>query len=221
MGAQVKICGIKTPDMMEAALRAKASYVGLVFFEKSPRHVDLSTAHELAKQSRYAGVWSVALTVDPTNALLDEIITRVEPEMIQLHGTESPERVAEIAERCRRPVMKALSISDAHDFAQVGVYEEVADLLLFDAKPPKSMSHALPGGNGLAFDWSLIKGRTPKKPWMLSGGLSPDNVAQAIGATGAKMVDVSSGVESVPGEKDAELIAAFCAAAQSADETKF
>jgi len=120
MSAQVKICGLKTPEMMDAAIQAKASYVGLVFFEKSPRFIDMSAAHELAKQCRYAGLWSVALTVDPTNPQLDEIITRVEPDMIQLHGTESPERVAEIAERCRRTVMKALSISDAHDFAQVG-----------------------------------------------------------------------------------------------------
>mgnify|MGYP000105368590 CR=1 FL=1 len=220
MSAQIKICGLKTPDMVEAAIQAKASYAGFVFFEKSPRHIDMSSAHELAKQCRYAGLWSVALTVDPTDAHLDEIITRVEPDMIQLHGGESPERVAEIAARCRRPIMKALAISDAHDFAQVGVYEEVADLLLFDAKPPKSMSKALPGGNGLAFDWSLIKGRTPQKPWMLSGGLTPENVAQAIGATGAKMVDVSSGVESAPGKKEAELIAAFCAASKTAEETK-
>lgn len=220
MSVQIKICGLTTPAMVEAAIQAKASYVGFVFFEKSPRHIDLSVAHELAKQARSAGLWSVALTVDPTNELLNEIITRIEPDMIQLHGNESPERVAEIATHCRRPIMKALAIADAHDFAQVGVYEEVADLLLFDAKPPKSMSKALPGGNGLAFDWSLIKGRTPKKPWMLSGGLTPENVAQAIGATGAKMVDVSSGVESAPGEKDAELIAAFCAAGKTAEETK-
>lgn len=208
-----KICGVKTPADVAAAAQAGARYVGFVFFPKSPRCLTVEQAAALAAEVPL-GVAKVALTVNATDAELDEITGAVPLDMLQLHGKESPERVAEVKARYGLPVMKAIGIADAEDLPQIDLYSEVADQLLIDAKPPKNAD--LPGGNGLAFDWRLLAGRKYwQKPWMLAGGLTPDNVAEAIRMTGARQVDVSSGVESAPGVKDANRIAAFVAAAMS------
>ena len=207
----VKICGLTAPDHVRAAAEAGARYVGFVFFPKSPRHVDVATATELA-QLVPAGVAKVALTVNATDAELDQLVAGVPLDMLQLHGKESPDRVAEIRTRFGLPVMKAIGVADADDLAAIDLYSEVADQLLIDAKPPRNAE--LPGGNGLAFDWRLLAGRKYwRKPWMLAGGLTPDNVAEAVRMTGTRQVDVSSGVESAPGVKDAALIRAFIAVA--------
>lgn len=219
MSVQVKICGLKTEEAISAAAAAGASYIGFVFFERSPRAVTLSEAMKL-RRAVPEGVWVVALLVDPENAFLDELVTYVHPDLIQLHGAESPERVAEIKARTRIPVMKAIPVAGPEDVEKAALYEGHADMLLFDAKPPKTMIGALPGGNGLAFDWELIATRKPQKPWMLSGGLDAENVAEAIRIAGAGTVDVSSGVEQSPGEKDAEKIRAFIAAAKGATVSK-
>ncbi|WP_420860998.1 phosphoribosylanthranilate isomerase [Algirhabdus cladophorae] len=209
---RTKICGITTPDALQAAATAGASYVGFVFFEKSPRNIGLSDAAALAVEAPI-GVAKVALVVNPTDADLDALTATVPLDVIQLHGSESPERVAQVKTRTGLPVMKAVGVADVTDLAAIDIYSEVADQLLIDAKPPKGAD--LPGGNGLAFDWQLLAGRKYwTKPWMLAGGLSPDNVAQAVMRTGAKQVDVSSGVESAPGVKDNDKIAAFVRAAK-------
>ena len=208
-----KICGVKTPADVAAAAQSGARYVGFVFFPKSPRCLTVEQAAALAAEVPL-GVAKVALTVNATDAELDEITGAVPLDMLQLHGKESPERVAEVKARYGLPVMKAIGIADAEDLPQIDLYSEVADQLLIDAKPPKNAD--LPGGNGLAFDWRLLAGRKYwQKPWMLAGGLTPDNVAEAIRMTGARQVDVSSGVESAPGVKDAERIAAFVTAAMT------
>ena len=206
---QVKICGLSTPDGVAAAVGAGARYVGFVFFPKSPRNIAPELAAELATQVP-PGVAKVALVVNPDDALLDEITARVPLDMLQLHGAETPERVAEIRARYGLPVMKAVGIADATDLATLDDYVGVADQILVDAKPPKEAE--LPGGNGLAFDWRLLQGRHWSVPWMLAGGLTPQNVALAAKLTGARQVDVSSGVESAPGEKDARLVRDFIAA---------
>ncbi|CUH43135.1 phosphoribosylanthranilate isomerase [Ruegeria atlantica] len=206
----VKICGLTTPDHVRAAADAGARYVGFVFFSKSPRHLDLDAAAGLA-QLVPAGVAKVALTVNATDEELDRIIARVPLDMLQLHGKETPQRVSEVCDRFGLPVMKAIGIAEAEDLSAIDLYSEVADQLLIDAKPPRTSE--LPGGNGLAFDWRLLAGRKYwQKPWMLAGGLTPDNVAEAIRMTGAKQVDVSSGVESGPGVKDAIKISEFVSA---------
>lgn len=207
---RVKICGLRDVAMMQAAVDAGASYVGLVFFPKSPRNVTIAQAAEVARAVP-AGIAKVALVVDPDDALLDAITDVVPLDILQLHGHETPQRVAAIRARYGLPVMKAVGVADASDLAALDDYAKVADQILVDAKPPKDAT--LPGGNGLAFDWRLIAGRRWPVPWMLAGGLTPQNVAEAIALTGAAQVDVSSGVETAPGVKDAELIAAFCAAA--------
>jgi phosphoribosylanthranilate isomerase len=206
---RVKICGLRDELMLQAAVDADASYVGLVFFPKSPRNVSITQAAALAKAVP-AGIAKVALVVDADDALLDAITEAVPLDILQLHGHETPERVTAIGARYGLPVMKAVGVADASDLGALDAYAQVADQILVDAKPPKNAD--LPGGNGLAFDWRLIAGRRWPVPWMLAGGLTPDNVAEAIALTGAKQVDVSSGVESAPGEKDAALIAAFCKA---------
>ena len=208
--AQVKICGLTTPESLRAALEAGARYVGFVFFAKSPRNLSPEAARTLAAEVP-PGVAKVALVVDADDATLDEIAARVPLDMLQLHGRESPERVAGIRARYGLPVMKAIGIATEADLAAIARHEAVADQLLIDAKPAPGAD--LPGGNGLAFDWRLLAGRKWQKPWMLAGGLSPENVARAINLTGARQVDVSSGVESAPGVKDAALIRAFVAAA--------
>lgn len=208
---RVKICGLTAADQVVAAAEAGATYVGLVFFAKSPRNLDLSQAADLAACVP-AGTAKVALTVNATDAELDAILDRVPLDMLQLHGSESPSRVAALRDRFGLPVMKAVGIADARDLDQIDRYAEVADQLLVDAKPPRDA--ALPGGNGLSFDWQLLAGRKYwTRPWMLAGGLTPQNVAEAVRRTGARQVDVSSGVERAPGIKDAALIRAFVQAA--------
>ena len=210
---RVKICGLSTLETMEAALQAGAEYVGLVFFAKSPRNVGLSRARDLANMaSGEAEV--VALVVDADDRMIDEIVGEVGPDIIQLHGSETPERVAEIADRTATRTMKAIKVATREDARVALDYKGIADLILFDAKPPPGA--VLPGGNGLAFDWTAIEEVARKVPFMLSGGLTPGNVAEAIRVTGAPAVDVSSGVESAPGVKDVALIHAFVAAAKSA-----
>ncbi|MEO0939227.1 MAG: phosphoribosylanthranilate isomerase [Pseudomonadota bacterium] len=203
---QVKICGLTQPDTLRAATEAGAAYVGFVFFAKSPRNVSISDAAHLAALVP-AGVMKVGLMVDPSNQDLDAILARVPLDMIQLHGHEPPARVSDVRARTGLPVMKAVGIADAADLPQLDTYARVADQLLVDAKPPASGE--LPGGNGLSFDWRLIAGRRWPVPWMLAGGLTPDNVAEAVQMTGAPAVDVSSGVERAPGVKDAGRIADF------------
>ena len=208
--AHVKICGLTTPQGVAVAVEAGARYLGFNFFRKSPRYAAPPLAAALAAEVP-PGVAKVGLVVDADDALLDEITDLVPLDMIQLHGSESPARVAEIRARFGLPVMKAVGIADEADLERATHYTEVADQLLLDAKPAPGAE--LPGGNGLAFDWRLLAGRSWARPWMLAGGLTPDNVARAINLTGAAQVDVSSGVESAPGLKDAALIRAFLAAA--------
>ena len=204
---RVKVCGLTTPEHVRTAVDAGAGYVGFVFFSKSPRHIDACAAGELV-QLLPAGVAKVALTVNATDQELDHILSTVPLDMLQLHGKESPARVAEMRDTFGLPVMKAVGVAQAEDLAAIDHYSDVADQLLIDAKPPQNAE--LPGGNGLSFDWRLLAGRKYwRKPWMLAGGLTPDNVAEAIRMTGARQVDVSSGVESAPGVKDAALIRAF------------
>ena len=207
---RVKICGLRNETSIQVVSEAGARYIGLNFFQKSPRYVTPAQAVQLAV-STPVGVAKVALVVNASNAEIDEITDVVPLDMLQLHGSESPERVAEIRARYGLPVMKAIGVADKEDIGQISAYEAVADQILVDAKPPKNAT--LPGGNGLSFDWRLIAGRKWQRPWMLAGGLTPDNVAEAIRLTGAQQVDVSSGVETAPGVKDAGLIKAFVEAA--------
>lgn len=208
----VKICGLSGPEDLTAAAQAGASYVGFVFFPKSPRNISMAQARALALETP-VGLAKVALVVDPTNDALDALIATVPLDILQLHGAEPPERVQEIKTRYGLPVMKAVGVAEAGDLASVDRYGTVADQLLIDAKPPKGAP--LPGGNGLAFDWQLLRDRKYwTTPWMLAGGLTPENVAEAIALTGARQVDVSSGVESSPGVKDPGLIATFIGAAK-------
>jgi phosphoribosylanthranilate isomerase len=210
-GIRVKICGLTRPDDVLAVADAGAAYAGFVFFPKSPRNVTVETARTLAVEVPM-GVAKVALVVNADDAFLDAITGRVPIDILQLHGDETPERVAEVRSRYGLPVMKAVGVADAEDVAALDVYSDVADQILVDAKPPKHSD--LPGGNGVSFDWRLISARRWSKPWMLAGGLTPDNVAEAIALTGARQVDVSSGVEASPGIKDAGLIRDFIQATQ-------
>lgn len=208
----VKICGIKDLAAMEAALGAGADMVGLVFFPASPRAVTPAEAAPLAALAR-GKAKIVALTVDADDALLEEIESAVAPDMHQLHGQETRERVGEIRAKTNTLVMKALSVATAADLARIADYEETADWVLFDAKAPKDADR--PGGHGRAFDWNLLRGFARKKPVMLSGGLDPANVASAIEIVRPDAVDVSSGVESAPGVKDRDKIFAFVRAARA------
>lgn len=207
----VKICGLSEPASLAAAIEAGARYIGLNFFEKSPRYVSISQARKLALLVP-ADICKVALFVNPSNEQLDALTAKVPTDMLQLHGNETPERVSEIKRRYGLPVMKVVGVADAGDLAAIDTYMRISDQLLIDAKPPKDAE--LPGGNGLSFDWRLIAGRRWACPWMLAGGLTAENVAEAVRLTGATQVDVSSGVESAPGVKDNAKIAAFIAAAQ-------
>lgn len=208
---RVKICGLRTVADMAAVVSAGAAYAGFVFFPKSPRHLTTDQARLLAFAAP-PGLAKVALTVNADDAMLDDIIEAVPLDMLQLHGAESPERVAEVRARYGLPVMKAVGVADEADLAVLTEYSLAADQILIDAKPPKGAD--LPGGNGLSFDWRLLVGRKWLRPWMLAGGLTPENVAEAIRLTGARQVDVSSGVERAPGVKDAALIAEFVKAAR-------
>ena len=212
MPSTVKICGLSEPSTLEAALEAGADMVGFVFFPRSPRHISYETAREL--KARVAGrAKTVALTVDADDDMLGAIVASLDPDMLQLHGRETPARVAEVRATFARPVMKALAIGSPDDLAGAATYEDVADWLLFDAPPPAGARR--PGGNATALDWSLLRGYAGRRPWLLAGGLAPENVAAAIAASGAPGVDVSSGVEVAPGVKDAALIQRFIAAARA------
>lgn len=208
---RVKICGLKTPADVAAVAASGAAYAGFVFFAKSPRNLTIPAARELALAAP-VGLAKVALVVDAEDAFLDAITEAMPLDMLQLHGHESPDRVAEVRARYGLPVMKAVGVADEDDLAAVFDYSLVADQILVDAKPPKNAD--LPGGNGLSFDWRLVAQRRWLRPWMLAGGLTPDNVAEAIRLTNARQVDVSSGVEAAPGMKDAGRISAFVKAAQ-------
>lgn len=210
-----KICGVSDRAAIDAAVAGGARYVGFVFFPRSPRHVTPAQAGALAALLPDS-VIPVALAVDPDDALVAEIDAAAGISMFQLHGGETPDRVAAIKTRTGKRVMKAVKVSEAADFAAADEFAEVADMLLFDAKPPAEMTNALPGGNAVSFDWTLLSGRSWSIPWMLSGGLDPDNVADAIRVSGATAVDVSSGVESAPGVKDPDRIAAFLKAVKDA-----
>ena len=210
----IKICGLSTPETLAVALDAGADLVGFVRFPRSPRHLDLEEGRRLSAQARGRAL-RAALLVDPDDAELDAVMAALDPDWLQLHGAETPERLAAIRARTGRPVMKAVGLAEAADLAAVARYAPAADRLLLDAKPPRDPG-ALPGGNGLAFDWRLLAGLDPRLPFMLlSGGLTPDNVAAAIALTGARAVDVSSGVESAPGRKEPQRVEAFVRAARA------
>lgn len=217
MGVEVKICGIKTVEALEAAIDAGATYAGLVFFPPSPRFVDLSTAAALTKAAR-GRIKTVALFVDLDEQMLDQTLEAVQPDMIQLHGSEKPVDVRAIREWSGLPVIKAVSVRDEVDANSAFAYRGIADQILFDAKPSPNATR--PGGNGEVFNWRALDAVATELRFILSGGLTPDNVAAAIAATGASAVDVSSGVERARGVKDAELIRRFVAAARAASFEK-
>ena len=206
---RIKICGISTPETLDAVLAARADFVGFNFFPPSPRHVSPTDVAALAARAG-ARIGKVGVFVDPDDGLLQTTVAAGRLDAIQLHGDETPERSAALRTRYGLPVWKVIPVSAAKDVARARNYRGAADFILFDAKTPKDA--ALPGGMGLRFDWSLLSGLDSALPWGLAGGLSPANVAGAIAATGAGLVDTSSGVESAPGVKDAGKIAAFCAA---------
>lgn len=207
----IKICGISAPDALEACIAARADYVGFNFYAPSPRYAAPSIAAELAQQAD-GRIRRVGVFVDASDAFLAEILAAARLDILQLHGSENPERVAAVRQQFGLPVWKVLSVASREDLVRATAYAEVADLLLLDAKTPKGN---LPGGMGLSFDWDLLSGWKAPLPWGLAGGLSPRNVADAVRATGAELVDTASGVESAPGVKDPALIAAFCTAARS------
>jgi phosphoribosylanthranilate isomerase len=213
VSTRVKICGIRTAEAMAVALDAGADDVGLVFFPPSPRNIDLATARVLAHQAR-GRARIVALTVDADDALLADIIEAIGPGLLQLHGSETPDRVSEIRRRHGIPVMKAIKVATSEDAVEALAFAEGAELVLFDARPPKGADR--PGGHGAVFDWHALGAVKNKVPYMLSGGLTPENVGEAIRSTGARAVDVSSGVESAPGVKDATRIRAFITAVRAA-----
>lgn len=210
--ADVKICGLREPEDVTAAVAAGARFLGFVFYPKSPRAVTADQAAALVLDVP-PGVARVGLFVDPSDVLLREVLSVAALDIVQLHGHESAARVAEVKALTGLPVMKAVGVAGPEDLAQLTDYGVVADMLLVDAKPPEGAD--LPGGNGLAFDWRLLVGRRWLRPWMLAGGLTVDNVAEAVRLTGAPVVDVSSGVESAPGIKDPTRIGAFVAAARA------
>lgn len=210
--AAIKICGISTPDALEAAIRARADHIGLVFFPKSPRAVTPADAALLSARAE-GRINRVGLFVDPDDALLAEAVAAARLDAIQLHGAEKPERAAQLRSRFGIPIWKALSVASAADVERASAYTHAVDLVLFDARTPKG---ALPGGMGLAFDWNLVANWKGPVAWGLAGGLEPGNVAEAIRRTKTPLVDTSSGVETAPGVKDADRIAAFCAAAAGA-----
>lgn len=213
MTCAIKICGLSTPPTLATALDEGADYVGFVFFEPSPRHVGYEQARELGAQVR-GRARTVALSVDADDARLDAITKHLGPDVFQLHGRESPDRAAEIRARYGRPVMKAIKLRGPEDLAQGAAYVDAVDMLIYDAESPEDS--VLPGGNGVAFDWSILAGRAEREAFMLSGGLDPDNVAKAIARAHPAVVDVSSGVETRPGVKDSELIRRFIRAARAA-----
>ncbi len=210
---QVKICGLRSRGDLAAAAAAGAAWGGLVFYPPSPRHVSLADARWIAGD-RPEGLTLAALTVDATDAELEAILEAIPIDLLQLHGAESPERAAAVRARFGKPVMKAVGLAEEGDLDGLPEYADAVDMLLVDARPPPGAT--LPGGNGIAFDWRLIEGRRWPRPWMLAGGLTPENVAEAVRLTGAEAVDVSSGVEFARGLKDPVRIAEFVAAANAA-----
>jgi phosphoribosylanthranilate isomerase len=210
VSVKVKICGVWTPAIVEAAAKAGADFIGLVFCAKSPRNVSLADAQGLAEAAS-GKIATVAVLVDPDDQLINAIAETVRPDILQLHGSETPERVAAVRALAERPVMKAISVADAGDITAARAYGGIADYILFDAKAAPGA--ALPGGNGVPFDWRALKGA--RQPFALSGGLNAANVGEAIRLTGATLVDVSSGVEIAPGVKDARLVKSFTAAARA------
>jgi phosphoribosylanthranilate isomerase len=212
---KVKICGVTTPDIIEVAASAGADFVGLVFFPRSPRNVDVEAARILREAAR-GKIGTVAVMVDPDDSLVENVGEEVRPDLLQLHGSETPERVAEIKARTGLPVMKAIGVAIPSDIAAASRYAKIADYVLFDAKPDAGTF--LPGGNAQAFDWTMLSGVT--MPFALSGGLTPTNVGDAVRMTGAFLVDVSSGVERAPGKKDVALIRQFIQAAKQAASSR-
>ncbi|WP_170004625.1 phosphoribosylanthranilate isomerase [Pseudopontixanthobacter vadosimaris] len=210
MAAEIKICGVTTPDALDATMSAGAHYVGFVFYPPSPRHLSAPLASDLARRSGDR-IRRIGLFVGAGDALLSEAVPAGQLDGIQLHGSEPPARVAEVRARFGLPVWKALPVASSSDIAAAKAYDGAADLVLFDARTPKG---ALPGGMGLAFDWGLLANWRGRTPWGLAGGLTPANVAEAVRRTDAPLVDTSSGVESAPGVKDVDRIAAFCKAAR-------
>lgn len=214
---EVKICGLKTPEAVETVLKNGASHIGFIFFPKSPRHVEPAQAAKLATAAR-GKAKIVAVTVNADDAQLDEIVAVLQPDILQLHGNETPERVSQVKQRYGLPVMKAFSIRENSDFDVVAPYQGIADRFLFDAKAPKGSE--LPGGNGVSFDWNLLNARQDLGNYMLSGGLNAENINVALAKTGSFAIDISSGVESEPGKKDIKLIDAFFVAVREASNTK-
>ena len=214
MALAIKICGLSRTDTLEVALDAGADFVGFVFFPPSPRNLAIEAARPLGAQVK-GRAGKVALTVDANDDFIAAIVAALKPDLLQLHGKETPDRVVAVRTRFGLPVMKALPIASRADLAAIRSYSEVVDRLLFDARPPADATR--PGGLGSTFDWTLLKGIDARVPWMLSGGLDPGNVTEAIAVTGAPGVDVSSGVERAPGEKDPGRIRAFIRAARDAE----
>ena len=214
MSSRAKICGLSSPEAVTAALDGGGAYLGFVFFDKSPRNIAPEAAGRLAAPARPRGVKVVAVTVDPDDAALDRIVAGLNPDLIQLHGKETPARTAQIAARTGLGVIKAISVAEEADIEKAILYEGAAEHLMFDAKTPPGQP--LPGGVGAVFDWTLMKGRRFSRPWFLAGGLDPWNVGEAIGVSGAPLVDVSSGVERGAGCKDPALISAFLDAVRRA-----
>lgn len=214
MSARAKICGLSTPEAVRAAVDGGASHIGFVFFAKSPRDIAPEAAERLVAPARAAGVKIVAVTVDPDDVLLERLTATLKPDFIQLHGRETPARAREIAVRTGAGIIKALPVSQASDIDAAMAYETVVDHLMFDARPPAD--HPLPGGAGSRFDWTLVAGRRFERPWFLAGGLDPWNISEALRLSGARLADVSSGVERGPGLKDPALITAFLDAVRRA-----
>lgn len=213
MPVKVKICGVRTPSIIAAAADAGADYVGLVFFPRSLRYVTPEAAAALAAVAR-GKIKTVAVMVDPEDALIDQVAAAVRPDMLQLHGGETPARAASIKARTGLPILKAIAVGGASDTKEAAAFAGIADMILFDSKAPSATG--LSGGNGVRFDWQALSGVANGEPFALSGGLHPGNVGEAITRTGAALLDVSSGVESKPGEKDADLVRQFIAAAKDA-----
>ncbi|RWG89576.1 phosphoribosylanthranilate isomerase [Mesorhizobium sp.] len=217
MTLDIKICGLKTDAAMAAALAGGASHVGFIFFAKSPRYVDPAEAGRL-REAATGKAKAVAVTVDANDAFLDEIVAKMRPDMLQLHGAETPARVAELKARYRLPVMKVLSVSEAADLDRLKPYIGIADRIMFDAKPPKGSQ--LPGGNGVAFDWHILAGLDASLDYMLSGGLNAANIGDALRLANPPAIDISSGVESAPGVKDPVLIEQFFRAVRAARDDR-
>ncbi|MEM5501975.1 phosphoribosylanthranilate isomerase [Ahrensia kielensis] len=210
----IKICGLSTIEATDAVIAGGATHVGFIFFPKSPRHVAVDTAAKLGAHAQAQGLKSVAVTVNADDTYLDEIVAVMKPDILQLHGSESPERVAQVKARYGLPVMKAFAISARDDLDKIDIYNGIADRFLFDAKAPKNSE--LPGGNGVSFDWTLLEGLDPSVDYMLSGGLNASNISDAIANAKPSGLDISSGVESEPGVKSTKLIASFFEAVANA-----